>query len=193
MNEKDIEILPKKLCLAYTIQYKELAFDIKEQLINNNIEVVFIRQVFGCSKIKTKFPVLFIGTGKFHILNLFLFSKQIFLLDLLNNRIVKIPLNEIENFLNKRKSALLKFLSSGNIGIIVTTKQGQSNLKLARLLKDKIKNKGKNVFIFISNKIDVNESENFNIDSWINTACPGLSLDNVKIINYSELIKFNKF
>ncbi len=190
LKVEDIAILPKKLFLAYSIQYKKLAINIKEQLIANNIEVKAIRQVFGCSKINTKLPVLFIGTGVFHVSNLFLYSKKIFLLDLLNNRIDKVSIKDIENLRNKRKSALLRFLSSENIGIIVTTKRGQSDLKSAMLLKEELNNKGKNSFIFLSNNIDVNNLENFNIDSWINTACPGLSLDNSKIINYYELDKF---
>ena len=35
--------------------------------------------------------------------------------------------------------------------------------------------------------IYANQFENFNIDSWINTACPGLAYDNPLIINHTEL------
>ena len=53
-------------------------------------------------------------------------------------------------------------------------------------LKQKL-SKTKKAFIFISDSIDINQFENFNIDCWINTACLGLSFNNPNIINYSEL------
>ena len=40
----------------------------------------------------------------------------------------------------RKKAALLNFYSSQNIGILVTTKPGQENLKTAIILKDKIEN-----------------------------------------------------
>ena len=81
----------------------------------------------------------------------------------------------------------MNFLKADKIGILVSTKPGQENLKKAEMLKKKLNKKGKEVYVFVCDDIDVNQFENFNIQSWVNTACPGLAKDNSKIINYDGL------
>jgi len=188
LSNEEITKLPKTLFLAYSIQYKDLAIIIKKQLEEIKIKVTNMQQVLGCSKINTKDPILLIGAGRFHALNIYLQNSEIYVLD--NNKIIKISKEEIIKIENKRKTALLKFLSAENIGILVSTKPGQENLNLAIKLKQKLIKKGKNVFIFLSNNIDINQFENFQIDSWVNTSCSGLTYDNSNIINYSEIPKF---
>jgi 2-(3-amino-3-carboxypropyl)histidine synthase len=188
LDKQEITKLPKKIFLAYSIQFKDIAFQIKKQLESNNIQVTKIQQVLGCSKINTKDPVLLIGSGRFHAINLFLQANKIFLLE--GNKVIPIQESEIQSIKNKRKAALIRFLNAENIGILVSTKPGQENIKLARELMKKLEKKGKKAYIFIANNIDTNQFENFPIDSWINTSCPGLSLDNSKIIDCSEIPRF---
>lgn len=185
LSESEIEKIPKKIFLAYSIQYKLLAEKIKKQLEDNKIKVTGIKQVLGCSKINTKDPVLFIGAGEFHALNLFLQAKSIFMLN--NNGIMKFSEEEIERLKNKRRAALIKYLDAENLGIVVSTKPGQENIEKAITLRKKINKKGKKAYIFLSNNINPYQFENFNIDSWINTACIGLSYDNPAMINLSEI------
>ena len=182
-----IKKLPKKLFLAYSIQYKDLATRVKEQLIKNKIKVEKFQQVLGCSNIsnKNKLPVLLIGSGEFHAINLYLQSSGVYILE--NNKIRKIPDIDIKKIKAHKKAALLKFLAADNIGILVSTKPGQENLKKATSLKQKLEKKNKKAYIFLANNIDITQFENFQIDSWVNTACPGLSFDNPNIIPYSEL------
>lgn len=187
LPKSEINKLSKKLLLLYSIQYKELATSIKKQLESKNINVVRSQQVLGCSKIdnKDKLPVLFIGTGEFHLINLYLQSPIIYRLE--NNKIVQIPESEVKRVRMRRKAALTKFLSADKIGILVSTKPGQEYLKQAKQLKKKLENKGKEAYIFISEHIDVSQFENFDIQSWVNTACSGLAYDNPSIINIAEL------
>ena len=191
LNKQEIAKLPKKLILCYTVQYKVIAEELKKQLKHNNIQILGFYQVLGCSKIsnKSNLPILYIGTGQFHAYNLYLQAPEFYILDIYNNTINKIPISEIEKLKSRKRTALLKFLSANNIGILVSTKPGQENIKQAIKLKQELENKGKQAFIFISNNIDTNQFENFTIDSWVNTACPGLSLDNLNIINISDIIK----
>ncbi|MFA5259230.1 MAG: diphthamide synthesis protein [Candidatus Pacearchaeota archaeon] len=182
----EIAKLPKKLFLAYSIQYKSLAQKIKKQLEENKIKIVQFSQVLGCSKISSTNPVLLIGAGRFHAINLYLQAPEVYVLD--NNLIASISKKEIELQKNKRRAALLKFIRAENIGILVTTKPGQENVAQATALRERLMKKGKNAFIFISNNLDIAQFENFNIDSWVNTACSGLSYDNPLIINYSEIL-----
>jgi diphthamide biosynthesis enzyme Dph1/Dph2-like protein len=186
LKEKEISKLPSKLILAYSIQYKDIAIKIQKLLEKNKIIVSELKQVLGCSTLSTTLPILLIGSGRFHALNLYLQSPQIFILN--GNKIEQINKQEIKRLENKKRAALLNFLSADNVGILVTTKPGQENLNLAFKLKQKIEKKDKNAWIFIANNIDLSQFENFNIGSWVNTACSGLSNDNPKIINYANIM-----
>lgn len=190
LSKEEIAKLPKNLFLAYSIQYKEAAGKIKKQLERNNIKITRFQQVLGCSNINNKenLPILLVGQGRFHAINLYLQASEIYVFDTNTNIIAKISENEINSLKNKRKTTLLKFLNANNIGILVSTKPGQENLEIAIKLKQKLEKKGKQAFIFLSNNIDTSQFENFNIDSWVNTACQGLSYDNPNIINYTELM-----
>jgi len=189
--KKQLNKLPKKIFLAYSIQYKPLALKIKEYLKKQNKEIKGFKQVLGCSELKSKFPMLLVSSGNFHALNLVLQNNKVFLLD--KEKIKKIDNKEINKIKLKRKSALLKFLSAETIGILISCKPGQENLSEARELKRKLEKKGKRPRIFLADNITPLDLENFNIDSWVNTACPGLSMDSNKIINIKELKKKNYF
>jgi len=185
LSKQEIAKLPKTLFLAYSIQYKTLAKSIKQQLQSNKIKIQKFQQVLGCTKINTKLPILLISTGKFHAQNLFLQTPILYTLE--NNKIIKISNKEILRLKAKKKTALIKFLKADKIGILVSTKPGQENLNKAIKLKQKLEKKHKQSYIFISNNIDTAQFENFNIDSWVNTACPGLAFDNADIINIDEI------
>jgi len=185
LSKTEIDKLPKKLFLAYSLQYKDLAGKIKKQLLKNKIKIEGFRQILGCSKINTKLPVFLISSGMFHATNLFLQAPAIYILE--GSKIDKVSNKEIEKIRIKKKVALMKFLNAETIGILVSTKPGQENLDKAIALKKKLEKK-KQVYIFLSNNININQFENFNnIDCWINTACPGLSFDDPNIINIDEV------
>ena len=88
LSKKEISKLPKKLFLAYSIQYKDLAQGIKKQLSGYNITVSGFRQVLGCSKIKSDVPVFLVGSGRFHAVNLYLQVPDVYLLE--GSKIVKV-------------------------------------------------------------------------------------------------------
>jgi diphthamide biosynthesis enzyme Dph1/Dph2-like protein len=189
LNKSEIAKLPKKLFLAYSIQYQGLANNIAEQLKQQKIQIIKKQQVLGCSKISNKdnLPILLISTGKFHAENLMLQTPILFVLE--NDKIIKISQSEIDKIKAKRQTALIKFLKAEQIGILVSTKPGQENLNKAIKLKKQLEKQNKEAYIFVSNNIDINQFENFNIGSWINTACKGLAIDNSNIININDLPK----
>ena len=85
--------------------------------------------------------------------------------------------------------SLAKYTEAGeNIGL-VNFSENVEIVKYGKQIKQKLKQKNKQIFIFISDNIDTDQFENFNIGSFINTACSGLSLDSPSIINYNELPK----
>jgi 2-(3-amino-3-carboxypropyl)histidine synthase len=142
----------------------------------------------GCSKPKlpknTK-SILLISDGKFHAVSLAYETKiPVYLFSMGN--LEKIEKKEIETLEKKQKGAYLKFLHAEKVGILISTKPGQENLKKAINLQKKIKNKSS--YLFISNNIDTNEFENFQIDSWVNTSCPRMDMNQSSIINIDKII-----
>ncbi len=190
IKDKELEKLPKNIFLVYSIQYKKSAKNIKKKLKNQGKNIRGFKQVLGCSELNTKFPILLIGSGSFHALNLLLQDNEVYILE--QGKIRKIPRKDIKKLKNRRKAALTKFLSAKKIGIIVSYKPGQENFSFAKLIKEKLQKeyKDKKFRIFIADNIYLQELDNYNIDSWINTSCPSLTYDN-RIISIRELKKFN--
>ncbi len=177
--------LPKDLAIAYSIQYENIAKEIKDILSKNKKITSFI-QILGCSKpnfLKTTKAILLIGSGRFHALSLASQTKlPIYILE--QNTLYQISKKDLENHEKKSKAAYLKFLHADKIGIITSTKQGQQKLKDALALKNKLKDKTS--YLFLADNINSNEFENFKIDSWINTACPRLDMD-ARVVNVDKV------
>ena len=191
VNKKKIKSLsgqlPENIAIVYSIQYRDIAFEIKKLLPNN---ITKIAQILGCSKPsfpKTTQAVVLIGSGRFHALSLASETNiPIYILE--KDKLSKIPESEIESLKKSRKASYLKFLNADKVGILISTKPGQENLKKATDLSRKIKDKKS--YLFISNNINTSEFENFGLESWVNTACPRLDFDssviNIDNSNFSK-------
>ncbi len=177
--------LPKKIAIAYSIQFKEIAEKVLK-ILSANHKITLIIQVLGCSS--PKFPseteaILLLSTGKFHAVSLAFESKiPVYVLE--ENNLKKISKEEIDLLDKKRKTSYLKFLNADKIGILVSTKPGQENLTKAVSFKSKLKDKKS--YLFMGNNIDINEFENFGINSWVNTSCPRMDFDS-SVINLKTL------
>ena len=180
----NFSILPDRIFMAYSIQYKRLAETIKEKMIRLGKKVSGVQQVLGCTKLAGKEPILLIGSGRFHALNLALQDNIVYVLE--GNKINKIEDKELERYRNKKKTALLKFLSSDKVGILVSCKPGQENLSKALYLKKKLAKQGKKASIFVADRIGIAELENYNIDSWVNTACKAINFD-YPVLNINDI------
>jgi len=186
VNIEELNRLPEKIHILYTIQYKTLAEAVKKKLGKS---VVAFEQVIGCSKVKPKSSLLLIGSGRFHALQLLsTTSKPIYMY---NNKLEKLDEKEILKLKALEKGKLARFFSSSNIGILFSIKPGQSKLKFQEKIKQLLARKFKNkkFYSFVSDSINISELENFPVDFWINTACPGIELDSTKIINYDKIQK----
>lgn len=186
-NSQVFSGLPKKLHILYTIQYKELASAIKQELSSKDFQVLGFEQVLGCSKVKPKATFLLIGSGRFHATQIaFSTGKPVYVY---NSKLDKINEEEIKQYENREKAKISRFLMSNSIGIIISTKSGQ-NYKNPEKLKNKLEKKypDKKFYLFLADNINIQELENFNIDFWVNTACPGLSLDSSRIINLDKIL-----
>ena len=180
--------LGKNIDILYTLQYEKLAKQVKKYFIKKGKKIK-LKQVLGCSIIKSKNPVLMITDGKFHALNIAVNSnKEINIFD--GNNIEKITKEDLDKYNKIKKAKILKFLSSDEIGILISIKKGQNKLKQALILKEKIEELRKKTFLFICDNVSIQELENFSLHVYINTACPGLDKDSNKILNYIDILTY---
>lgn len=178
--------LPKNIVIAYSIQFQNIAKEIKK-ILSKNHKITKFFQVLGCSKPlipKNTQAILLIGSGKFHATSLALETKKpIFFLE--QDTLSQISPKNIDELKKKQKASYLKYLNANKIGIIVSTKPGQQRLKQALQFKNSLKDKKS--YLFLCNNISSFELENFpEIKSWINTACLRLDLNN-EVINLKDL------
>jgi diphthamide biosynthesis enzyme Dph1/Dph2-like protein len=185
LDNSNLNDLPKKIHLLFSIQYKELAEILRGELKNQGKKIEGFNQVLGCSEIKLKGTPLLVGSGKFHAIQLSKnTNKEILIYN--SGKIKKVKKEEIEKFRNRNKAKFKKFLKNKDIGVIISEKPGQ---KIKKLKLEKFK---KNFHFFLTSNINIGDLENYPIEIWINTACPGLELDSKKILNYKTLKKFIK-
>ena len=194
--EKAVKFLPKKVGIVTTSQHKHKLKEIKQILEKHSIKSVIGGQILGCNagnakKIKNKVDAfLYVGSGRFHPIEVQLETgKKVVMANPMVNEAKVLEKEEVEKLKKQQKGALIKFLSSKEVGIIVSSKPGQNKLKKALELKKKIKNK--NCYIFMADTINYDELQNFPfIECWVNTACPRFADDKKGVINY-ELVEKN--
>jgi len=204
--EKHVLKLPARVGLVTTVQFIGQVKEVKSQLEKEGKKVFFGKgkhtayqsQVLGCDvdaavSVEKKIDAfLYIGSGMFHPIAISLKTKKdVFTFNPLTNKFNKVDKKEAEKINKRKKGALIKFLSSTEIGVIVTTKPGQQQLKQAFELKKRFKDK--NFYFLMFNTIDFNQLENFPfIECFVNTACPRIALDdsikiNKAIINLDDI------
>lgn len=188
---KHVLKLPEKIGLVTTVQFIGQVKEVKSQLEKDGKKVFFGKgkhtkykgQILGCdvqaavSVEKKVDAFLYIGSGLFHPIAILLKTKKdVFTFNPLTEKFSKVDMKEAEKINKRKKGSLLKFLSSKEIGVIVTTKPGQEQLKKAFDLKNRFKDK--NFYFLVFNTIDFNQLENFPfIECFVNTACPRIALD----------------
>lgn len=199
----------RKIGLLASLQYLDFLPVIKKELENSGIRALtgkgrlakYPAQVLGCDinaakNIEDKVQAfILISTGRFHAIQIAKeINKPVFILNAAAEKgsIQQIKKEDIEGMKRKRLGAVKRFLASNEIGIIVSTKHGQNSMKEALKIKGMLEKKGKKAFLFIADTINIDELENFSCETWINTACPALTLDSAKIVNWQEIEKFLK-
>ena len=199
----------KKLALFTTVQFLDSIPEIKAQLEKEKIKVELIKpkhcqysgQVLGCS-IKqfktTAYAFFYIGDGLFHPIALKINnsdnskqSRPVLTFNPFTKKLSEITDKQTARLKQQQKAALVKFHTSKEIGVLISTKPGQHNKKAVDKLVKKYPNKL--FYFFIFDTLDFTQLENFPfIDCYVNTACPRISYDDwekseKKIIDVSLL------
>ena len=190
----------KTISLTATIQYIDLIPKVKSYLESKDKKVIikqgayYKAHILGCNSSafdKSADILLMIADGKFHAINNAIqLQKEIFVFT--THTLEKIKQEEIDTYNKKNLTKQKKFLTAKTIGLLVSTKYGQHQ-KAIHKIKEKIEKLNKKVYVFEANNINPAEFENFpQIQMWVNTACPGLARDDMRIINLSDVLKFLK-
>ena len=203
---KHVLKLTEKIGLVKTVKFIGKVKEVKSQLEKYGKKVFFGKgrhtkyngQILGCdvnSAVSVEKKVdafLYIGSGLFHPIAISLKTKKdVFTFNPLTEKFSKVDRKEAEKISKRNKGALIKFLSSKEIGVIITTKPGQEQLKKAFDLKNRFKDK--NFYLLVFNTIDFGQLENFPfIECFVNTACPRIALDdsiktNKVILNLEDI------
>ena len=184
-----LTLLPKKIALLTTVQHAHKLEEIKKFLELNKKQVTLIKgihskypgQILGCDVLTLPAldvdAFLYIGTGDFHPKELLLTqTKPVFVYNPLSGKFCQMKSADIEKLTKRKKGALIRFLSSTNVGVIISTKPGQSNLEPALKLKQSYPDK--TFFFLVFDTIDFQSLENFPfIECFINTACPRIGYE----------------
>ena len=189
--EKSLEYLKNysKIALVTTTQHLHLLNEIKDYLEDNGKEVVLGSspstrkgQVLGCnfSSIKNLDAeiFLFIGSGNFHPLGIYLFTKSpVLALDPFNNEIREME-EYADRILRIRLARITKASTAKKWGILVSSKEGQYRMTLAKQTKKLLEDSGMEAYIILVDNVTPDVLLPYlELDAFIVSACPRIAID----------------
>ncbi len=156
----------------------------KTVFIGNEGQKIYPGQVIGCnysnvqSIAKDVEAFLFVGGGLFHALGIALStSKPTFIADPYDNRTFSIN-NEAQKILKQRWTCIQEAQNAKTFGIIIGSKPGQKRFEQALNVKALAEKHEKEAYLLISREVTPEALLEFpSIDTFINTACPRISLE----------------
>ena len=184
-----LDKLPSPLGLCASIQFLDQLPNIQKTIPDSIIG----GQLLGCKsgpaeKIKPNVKAfLFIGSGQFHPVTVALDTGlPVFCFNPEDNQLTQISEEEKQDYLQKKKRSLVRFLHAKKVGILVSTKSGQNFMANALQLEQR---KDREYFLFALDTLDMSYLNNFPwIECWVNTACPRIQDRNDPIINIDVVL-----
>lgn len=184
--------LPRKVGILATVQYLGLIPKAKIILEKNGKEVFIGKgdnriahpgQVLGCNFSAADTvgedveAFLYIGEGDFHPLAAaFGVKKTMIILNPITGEIRSVE-EAKERMLRKRFATIESARSAESFLVIVCKKTGQDRSSIADELVRTIKNSGKQAYQLILDEIGPDALLPYNVDAYINTACPRIAMD----------------
>ena len=178
-----------RIALVTTTQHLHLLNEIKDYLEDNGKEVVLGSskstrkgQVLGCnfSSIKNLDAeiFLFIGSGNFHPLGINLFSNTpVLALDPYNNELRRMD-EYADRILRIRFARITKARTAEKWGIIVSSKEGQYRMKLAKEIKKVLEEHGMEAYIILMDNVNPDALLPYlELDAFVVSACPRIAID----------------
>ena len=189
--EKSLENLKEysRIGLVTTTQHLHLLNEAKDFLEDNGKEVILGSspstrkgQVLGCnfSSIKDLDVeiFLFIGSGNFHPLGINLFSNTpVLALDPYNSEIRRMD-DYADRILRIRFARITKARSAKKWGILVSSKEGQYRMKLAKEIKKILEDNKMEAFIILVDNVTPDVLLPYlDLDAFVVSACPRIAID----------------
>lgn len=193
--KKSLEYLKDylRIGLVTTTQHLHLLNEIKDYLEDNGKEILLGSskstrkgQVLGCnfSSIKNLDVeiFLFIGSGNFHPLGIHLFTKTpVLALDPYNDEIRGMD-EYADRILRIRFARIVKASSAKKWGVIVSSKEGQYRMKLAKEIKNLLENEGMEAYIILLDNINPDVLVPYlELDAFVVSACPRIAIDDAQM------------
>jgi len=198
--EKALPMLEKwhKIGLATTVQHVQTLDGVREMLTRVGKTVVigdagrlsYAGQVVGCNYSNAKSiakdveAFLFIGGGQFHALGVALStSKPTIIADPYEKRAYSID-DEAGKIVKQRWASIEEAKKASVFAVLVGLKPGQKRFEEALEVKQKLEEKGKAAFVFVSEEVTPEMLMEFPmVDAYVNTACPRISVDDASRFN----------
>jgi len=178
-----------KIAIATTAQHLHLLDEMRDFLEDNGKEVVIGSskstrkgQVLGCNFASIKNldaeVYLFVGSGNFHPLGIHLFTKSpVLAIDPYSGDIRKMD-EYADRILRIRFARIVKSRDVKKWGIIVSSKEGQYRMKLAKQLKKLLQDEGMEAYILLLDHINPDVLLPYmELEGFIITACPRIAID----------------
>lgn len=149
-------------------------------------------QYLGLKEIEKDVECFIILGNNFHSTGAALaLTKPVFLVDVYNNEVKNMEKFK-DKMIRQRILSLEKFKESKKIGIIISSRKGQSFFGNYKILKDKFEKSGKEVVLITMSEFSPDKLINFsNIDAFVELACPRIAIDD--FARYSKpLITFKE-
>lgn len=193
-------LIKDKIGLLSTIQHVNQLNEIREklQLISNKVFIIkkgdkrieYPGQIIGCnfSTARKCLEVgceefIYVGSGLFHPIGISIStSKNVVCI---NPYTLSIENVNNRNFFLKRHAIISNLLNSkaSKYGILITTKIGQQRIQLANEIYNKIVELKLEAYIIILDLITPEQIRSFDVDAFINTACPRISIDDSNLFH----------
>jgi 2-(3-amino-3-carboxypropyl)histidine synthase len=141
-------------------------------------------QILGCDPgnvavlDKSVDAFVYFGGGIFHPLGALLqTSKPFICVDPFQKKVERID-SLREAYKKRSKGRILASIGAKNFGVLISTKNGQCNMDLAKILKKDIEGAGLAAALLVSNTFDFESINNMmEFDAFVNTACPRIVID----------------
>lgn len=178
--------------LVTTVQHVHKLDEAKELLLKAGKTVAigdaglvkYAGQVIGCNFSNAQSiseeveAFLFVGGGRFHAIGVALATaKPTIIADPYEKRAYPIH-DEVQRVIKQRWVNISEAKEAENFGVLIGLKSGQKRIKEAVKIKEKLQKSGRKATLLALREITSNVLMQFpNIEAFVNTACPRLSLD----------------
>jgi len=212
LEEHYEEIEEDTVGLVGVTQYMDRAEKAREFLEEKGFEVVEGKtglrttepgQVLGCDagaahNIAEKVEAfVFLGSGHFHPSQVSETGEKVYVVDPYEEYIWVEPPNSLDDETRAEHARVIKHKDKKKWGIVTSSKKGQNYRRAVQIAKEKLEKHGKDVYVFVEDRIFEPDYKGYGIDVYVNCACPRMtkdwqdlafvSVDSLKVLDEVEI------